>query len=281
MNWHVVSLVDVAATPWRNGGGVTRELVAWPPQGDWQWRMSVAEVESSGPFSRFEGVQRWFAVLNGEGVALDIDGERYTLTANSAPLAFDGAAPTDCQLLNGATQDFNLMVRGSGARAAVRSAQVKEEPAKRAGDTEQNASPPTLLAQVNRLFPNATTLATADPDLLGQLGIVKQRQKAIQAIAQAVVHGQLSLHPGADVPTTMAALQALPGIGPWTAHYIALRALRWPDAFPAGDVALHKALSVQDQPHPAQAAEAASQRWRPWRSYAVLRAWSRLNPASA
>ena len=72
MSWNVVRLADVAATPWRNGGGVTRELVAWPPQGEWQWRMSVAEVESSGPFSRFEGVQRWFAVLSGEGVALDI-----------------------------------------------------------------------------------------------------------------------------------------------------------------------------------------------------------------
>jgi AraC family transcriptional regulator of adaptative response / DNA-3-methyladenine glycosylase II len=167
------------------------------------------------------------------------------------------------------------------AWVAQRSAQVKEEPAKRAGDTEQSAVLPTLLAQVNRLFPTAATLAKADPDVLGQLGIVKQRQKAIQAIAHAVVLGQLSLHPGADVPATMAALQALPGIGPWTAHYIALRALRWPDAFPAGDVALHKALGVQDQPHPAQAAEAASQRWRPWRSYAVLRAWSRLNPASA
>ena len=78
--------------------------------------------------------------------------------------------------------------------------------------------------------------------------------------------------------TTMAALQALPGVGPWTAHYIALRALRWPDAFPAGDVALHKALDVQDQPHPQRAAELASQRWRPWRSYAVLRAWARLAP---
>ena len=110
------------------------------------------------------------------------------------------------------------------------------------------------------------------------MGVVKQRQKAIQALAHAVLQGQLSLHPGADVPATLAALQALPGIGPWTAHYIALRALRWPDAFPAGDVALHKALGVQDQPHPTQAAEAASQRWRPWRSYAVLRAWARLSP---
>ena len=165
-----------------------------------------------------------------------------------------------------------------------RSAQVKEERPRGAGLTgvgEQNAVPPTLLASINRLFPTAATLANADPDVLGQLGIVKQRQKAIQAIAQAVIQGQLSLHPGADVPATMAALQALPGVGPWTAQYIALRALRWPDAFPAGDVALHKALGVQGQPHPAQAAELASQRWRPWRSYAVLRAWSRLNPANA
>ncbi|OYU45264.1 MAG: adenosine deaminase, partial [Burkholderiales bacterium PBB4] len=144
--------------------------------------------------------------------------------------------------------------------------------------TPREALLPTLLASTNRLFPTATTLVAADPDVLGQMGIVKQRQKAIQALAYAVLQGQLSLHPGADVPATLAALQALPGIGPWTAHYIALRALRWPDAFPAGDVALHKALGVQDQPHPAQAAEAASQRWRPWRSYAVLRAWARLSP---
>ncbi|OYT91289.1 MAG: adenosine deaminase [Burkholderiales bacterium PBB3] len=161
--------------------------------------------------------------------------------------------------------------------AAKRSAQVKEERPKGAGDTEQNAWPFSFLASAHRLFPTAAALAKADPDVLGQLGIVKQRQKAIQAIAQAVVQGQLSLHPGADVPATMAALQALPGIGPWTAHYIALRALRWPDAFPAGDVALHKALGVQGQPNPQLAAETASQRWRPWRSYAVLRAWARLN----
>ena len=144
MSWNVVSLASVAAAPWRNGGGVTRELVVWPPVGEWQWRMSVAEVEASGPFSRFEGVQRWFAVLSGAGVALDIAGERHTLTADSAPLVFDGTAPADCTLLAGATQDFNLMVRGPGARAAVRSAQVKEEPAKRVGDTEQNVLPPSL-----------------------------------------------------------------------------------------------------------------------------------------
>src|SRR6185369_16451900 len=61
-----------------------------------------------------------------------------------------------------------------------------------------------------------------------------------------------------------------------TAQYIAMRALRWPDAFPAGDVALHKALGVQAGGNPARAAQAASQAWKPWRSYAVIRAWSQL-----
>ena len=57
--------------PWKNGGGTTRELLSWPPGvADWHWRISVAQVETEGPFSRFDGVQRWFAVLDGEGVEL-------------------------------------------------------------------------------------------------------------------------------------------------------------------------------------------------------------------
>ncbi|MFT3815520.1 MAG: AlkA N-terminal domain-containing protein [Acidovorax sp.] len=125
---------------------------------------------------------------------------------------------------------------------------------------------------LHRLFPTAATLARAEGEALGQLGIVRQRQAAIQALARAVDGGQLALHPGSDVAATTAALRALPGIGDWTAQYIAMRALRWPDAFPSGDVALQKALGVQG----ARAALAASQGWRPWRSYAVIRAWSLL-----
>jgi AraC family transcriptional regulator, regulatory protein of adaptative response / DNA-3-methyladenine glycosylase II len=109
---------------------------------------------------------------------------------------------------------------------------------------------------------------------------VKQRQGAIIALAQAVSTRCLQLHAGADVPATLAALKALPGIGDWTAQYIAMRALRWPDAFPSGDVALHKALGVQGGKSPARAAEAASQSWRPWRSYAVIRAWNSLPVAT-
>jgi environmental stress-induced protein Ves len=117
MTWHVVRLEDVPATPWRNGGGVTRELAVWPQAADWTWRMSVAEVGQSGPFSTFDGVDRWFAVLAGSGVQLNVDKQTHHLTALDAPFFFDGAASTDCQLTDGATQDFNVMVQRSRASA--------------------------------------------------------------------------------------------------------------------------------------------------------------------
>ena len=131
----------------------------------------------------------------------------------------------------------------------------------------------TPIDGLTRLFPTPATLAAATGDELGQLGLVRQRQAAIHALAQAVSSGQIRLHAGADVAATMDALKALPGIGAWTADYIALRALRWPDAFPSGDVALQKALSPDGQRLTARAAEGRAERWRPWRAYAVIRAW--------
>lgn len=135
----------------------------------------------------------------------------------------------------------------------------------------------TPIAGLTHLFPTPHALRHASDDDLGQLGIVRQRQQAIRALAAAVADGQLHLNPSADVARTVAALEALPGLGPWTAQYISMRALRWPDAFPAGDVALQKALGVRDAKRPAQAARAAEQAshaWQPWRSYATVRAWS-------
>ncbi len=140
----------------------------------------------------------------------------------------------------------------------------------------------TPYPELTRLFPAAAVLAQASGDALGQLGIVKQRQAAIVGIAQAVAAKRLQLHAGADVPATIAALRELPGIGDWTAQYVAMRALRWPDAFPAGDVALQKALGTQTTPSghrnkvAARDAEALSQAWKPWRSYAVIRAWASM-----
>ena len=98
--------------PWRNGGGATRELFVWPPQGDWRLRISLADIERDGPFSAFLGVQRHFAVLEGAGVELQFDGRWQRQTRDAPPLAFDGAQAPDCRLIDGATRDLNLMCRG-------------------------------------------------------------------------------------------------------------------------------------------------------------------------
>ncbi len=113
MSWNLTELETVAPTPWRNGGGTTRELVAWPSAQDWRWRVSVAEVASAGPFSHFPGVQRWLAILRGAGVRLCVDGRALELTPDSAPLAFAGDATVSCALVDGPVQDLNLMVRGT------------------------------------------------------------------------------------------------------------------------------------------------------------------------
>ncbi|MBX3622392.1 MAG: HutD family protein [Rhizobacter sp.] len=104
---------DMPPQPWRNGGGVTRELLAWPPEAEpWLLRVSVAEIDSDGPFSAFPDVQRWFTVLDGAGVVLSFaDGER-RVSASDAPLPFDGAAAPGCRLVKGPTRDLNLMLRG-------------------------------------------------------------------------------------------------------------------------------------------------------------------------
>ncbi|MDP3824656.1 MAG: HutD family protein [Burkholderiales bacterium] len=116
MSWHRIPLQSVAPTPWRNGGGTTRELVVFPVREHWHWRLSVAEISQDGPFSRFDDVERWFAVLSGSGVRLAIDGAAQTLTRASPPVVFDGAALAECQLLDGPTLDFNLMVREGRGR---------------------------------------------------------------------------------------------------------------------------------------------------------------------
>jgi len=126
--------------------------------------------------------------------------------------------------------------------------------------------------QLTHLFPDAPTLAAADPEVLGRLGIVRQRVRALQALATEVAAGRIALHPGAPLAPTLTALRALPGIGDWTVQLIAMRALAWPDAFPATDIGLLNALGHRNVALATQAAEA----WRPWRAYAVIRLWHAL-----
>lgn len=105
--WTIRPLADAAPQHWRNGGGTTRELLAWPDPAAWLLRVSVAEITQPGPFSAFPGIDRWFAVLEGDGVVLA--GER--LRADGRVIRFDGADAPDCTLPGGPTRDLNLMIR--------------------------------------------------------------------------------------------------------------------------------------------------------------------------
>ncbi|MFG3157941.1 HutD family protein [Streptomyces sp. NPDC048219] len=110
-------------TPWKNGGGVTSE-VAVHPQGagpdDFAWRVSVADVAHSGPFSTFDGVDRIITVVDGPGMALTVDGTTHVADAPYEPFAFPGDAVAECRLLGGPIVDLNVMVRRAGTTARVR-----------------------------------------------------------------------------------------------------------------------------------------------------------------
>lgn len=124
-------------------------------------------------------------------------------------------------------------------------------------------------ASLTHLSPRAERVAEAGVDEITALGIVGARARSIIELAREVTSGRLKLEAGADADATIEQLVAIPGIGQWTAHYIAMRAMRWPDAFPKEDVVLRKRLGGVT----AARAEELSQPWRPWRSYATLHLW--------
>jgi AraC family transcriptional regulator of adaptative response / DNA-3-methyladenine glycosylase II len=129
----------------------------------------------------------------------------------------------------------------------------------------------TPYPELNRLTPLPARIATTGVGDIAKHGIVSARCKSIIALARAEVDGTLSLDNGAhhNPAETIQLLAALPGIGQWTAHYIAMRALRWPDAFPKEDIVVRNCLGRVA----AKRAEEISQAWRPWRAYAVLYLW--------
>jgi AraC family transcriptional regulator, regulatory protein of adaptative response / DNA-3-methyladenine glycosylase II len=124
-------------------------------------------------------------------------------------------------------------------------------------------------AELTHLSPVARRVAAATIDGIASLGIIQTRARSLIAIAQEMESGRLTLASGADPATVIAQLVELPGIGAWTAHYIAMRALKWADAFPKEDIALRNALGRVS----AARAEALSEPWRPWRSYATIHLW--------
>ena len=131
MTLEFFDLANVPATPWKNGGGSTRELVCWPPataaaggMDSFGWRVSVATIAAPGPFSAFAGVDRQIMLLGGDGVQLTSSGWQHTLAERWQPFAFSGDEAVDCTMLGGISTDFNLMLRRGvweGALQVVRS----------------------------------------------------------------------------------------------------------------------------------------------------------------
>ena len=175
--------------------------------------------------------------------------------------------------LPGAADGFELAVRAIlGQQVTVRAARtLAGRFAAAFGDAIEPVGAPVALA-----FPAAATIAALEPADSARLGIVGSRARALIALAREVDAGRLVLDPAADVAGTLQKLESIPGVGPWTAQYIAMRALAWPDAFPLPDSGLAKAL---DEKSPSRAM-ARAKAWQPWRSYAVMHLWKSLEKAA-
>jgi AraC family transcriptional regulator of adaptative response / DNA-3-methyladenine glycosylase II len=142
--------------------------------------------------------------------------------------------------------------------------------------TEAFAEPiETPNPNLNRASVSAASLSQAGVADLTRFGLTGKRAECLIALARAVAEGEVRLEPGVDVGATIERLKRLPGIGDWTAQYIAMRALRWPDAFPHSDLGLRKALGETSSKRILEIAE----NWRPWRAYALMHCWNGLRQA--
>ena len=151
-------------------------------------------------------------------------------------------------------------------QATVADRQRRTDPA-----ANHSTQPPLRFA-----FPTPARIARARKDTIARLGIIGRRADTIRALAKAIDAGELVLQPGADAEDVIRQLVGMPGIGDWTAHYIAMRALRYADAFPAADYGVMKALQV-DKP---RAARDAAAQWQPYRAIAVMHLWASLADAT-
>lgn len=170
--------------------------------------------------------------------------------------------------LPGAWEPFELVVRAVlGQQVSVKAARTL------AGRIVQRCGRRVDDAELSHAFPSAAQLAAANLD---KLGITGRRIHTLRHIAAAMAAGELSLARGMDMDDCVRQLLAQPGIGPWTAHYIAMRGLSEPDAFPQGDLGLLKALQRQRPRAGAKDLLAYAEAWRPWRAYAVMYLWNLL-----
>jgi AraC family transcriptional regulator of adaptative response / DNA-3-methyladenine glycosylase II len=240
-----------------------------------------------------EGVQGWIAVTLGRANSLDVEISPSLAPVVSAVIArvkrlFDlGAVPDavtallvqDPALSTVVRRIPGLRVAGSfdGFELAVRAILGQQVSVKGAttlaGRWAAAFGEPiaTPYPGLNRLTPTVLRMASAAPQEISALGIVGARARSISLLAPAILEKRIVLTFAPNVEDQIEALMSLPGIGHWTAQYIAMRALHWPDAFPSGDLMLLRAANATRKQ-----LELRSQAWRPWRSYATHYLWQSL-----
>ena len=171
------------------------------------------------------------------------------------------------QRLPNAWDGFELAVRAIlGQQVSVAAARTL---ASRIADRHGEPFPEGAAVDLHALFPSPETLTDAP---LEEIGVMRARADAIRTLARAVVDGSVHFRTEQTLAAFEESLVALPGIGPWTAHYVAMRALGQPDAFPAADLILRRAAG-NGETLSTRAVEAMSEAWRPWRAYAVMLLW--------
>lgn len=219
-----------------------------------------------------------------DGIAGAVERARHVADLDADPLAIEAALAQDPTLgplvqrvpgtrVPGCWEPFELAVRAIlGQQVTVRGATTLAGRLVRSfGEALPEAN-----GSVTHLFPTAPALVEAD---IAQIGMPETRAAAIRALARAFRDGDVPLDTGADPAEAIAALEALPGVGRWTARYVAMRAVRDPDAFPASDLGLRHALATNARPASAGEVAAAAEPWRPWRAYAAVHLWQGLSPA--
>jgi AraC family transcriptional regulator of adaptative response / DNA-3-methyladenine glycosylase II len=223
----------------------------------------VASIHHASPLVLIRVTQRLRAIFD-----LEADPEEITRSLGADPALRGALRALPGVRLPGAWDGFELAVRailGQQVSVAAATTLAGRVAATFGEKLPLEAAPAD--GEPDLLFPTPEVLAEAD---LRAIGLTGARERAVRGLAEAVASGRLALEPSADPQGTLAQLTALPGVGPWTAEYVAMRALREPDAFPVTDLGLRRALD-------ASAAELArrAECWRPWRAYAAILLWQR------
>jgi len=236
----------------------------------------IAELRATGgevlarfwlddPRDRDEALERCRALLD-----LDTDPAPVAKALGADPLLGDLVRATPGRRVPGHADAHELAFRAVLGQQVTLAGAASAAARLTAAHGEPLAVP---MGAITHLFPTAEALAGANG---GRWPMPRSRAAALRGLAAALASGALSLDPGGDREEAARRLRELPGIGPWTVSYVAMRALRDPDAFLPGDAGVRRALEALGADGSPRSAEAISAAWRPYRAYAVQHLWASL-----